>query len=57
MKCKKCNKAFKIPENAIEPVYAIYCKSCIYNTLKKSLKLTTKEIIKINTKQIFNLKL
>jgi len=52
LKCKKCSYEFEVPKNAIEPVFAIYCKACIKEGLKKMAKMPLKEYMKMTAKSI-----
>lgn len=51
-KCKKCASEFEVPKNAIEPAFAIYCKSCIKKGLKKMAQMPLKDYMKLTVKSI-----
>lgn len=51
-KCKKCGNEFEVPKNAIEMVFAIYCKPCIGIGLNKMAKMPLKEYMELQAKQI-----
>jgi hypothetical protein len=51
-KCKKCGTEFKVPADAIEMVFAIYCKPCIKKSLKKMAKMPQKKFMEMQAKQL-----
>jgi hypothetical protein len=52
--CKKCGTEFKVPADAIEMVFAIYCQPCIKIALKKMAKMPQKKYMEmqVNIKEI-----
>jgi hypothetical protein len=50
--CKKCGTEFKVPSDAIEMVFAIYCKPCIKKSLKKMAKMPQKRFLEMQAKEL-----
>ncbi len=50
--CERCGDEFRVPQFAIDMVYARYCKPCIKIGLKAYAKLSAKQVIEMECKSL-----
>ncbi len=51
-KCEKCGNEFKVPEYAIQMIFAMYCRPCIKKGLNAYAKLSIKQVIEMEFKSL-----